>query len=559
VALPALARGRQVVVVGDSRCASGSAIGELARVLPTVPLHAAASRRDPYLTAFLAAHGYAGVLSPTPLPAGAAAVGHHLVDGRGMPDDTGTVPSTRADVDRVVELVIEHALTRPEESLAVVTGSPLHTAQVREAVLSQVRESPALAACLDGSRPEPFVVTDLTNVAGLRRDALVLSLGLGKTPHGRVLHKFGPVSDPGGAALLLAALGVTRHRLDVVSSIGADEIDPARLRGPGPRLLADLLRFADRRAQGQTERAIEPVVPEDEAATTEAPAEGADVAAAVPDRLVVDLAERLWRHGLVVELDHGLPGGLHQPMAVGHPELPGELLVAVLTDDAAYVDEPSVRVRDRQVAKRLERLGWTVLRVWSAAAFLDPEAEVDRIRRALHAVADRRLADARAERERGRLLIPTLDDPVVAPTTQMMATIGLPGDVGLPAGGGAPDPAPAPVAEPAPVGPPPGSAAAIPGVMEAAAPMTGAMQVVQPMLPVPGTPRPAVRAGMPISAYSDDQVDEIVVWLRSDGAERTDAELVAAVRRELGFTRRSARVDAVVRTAVERALGRPLG
>jgi hypothetical protein len=211
------------------------------------------------------------------------------------------------------------------------------------------------------------------------------------------------------------------------------------------------------------------------------------------------------------------------------------------------------------VAKRLERLGWTVLRVWSAAAFLDPEAEVDRIRRALHAVADRRLADARAERERGRLLIPTLDDPVVAPTTQMMATIGLPGDVGLPAGGGAPDPAPAPVAEPAPVGPPPGSAAAIPGVMEAAAPMTGAMQVVQPMLPVPGTPRPAVRAGMPISAYSDDQVDEIVVWLRSDGAERTDAELVAAVRRELGFTRRSARVDAVVRTAVERALGRPLG
>jgi hypothetical protein len=559
VALPALARGRQVVVVGDSRCASGSAIGELARVLPTVPLHAAASRRDPYLTAFLAAHGYAGVLSPTPLPAGAAAVGHHLVDGRGMPDDTGTVPSTRADVDRVVELVIEHALTRPEESLAVVTGSPLHTAQVREAVLSQVRESPALAACLDGSRPEPFVVTDLTNVAGLRRDALVLSLGLGKTPHGRVLHKFGPVSDPGGAALLLAALGVTRHRLDVVSSIGADEIDPARLRGPGPRLLADLLRFADRRAQGQTERAIEPVVPEDEAATTEAPAEGADVAAAVPDRLVVDLAERLWRHGLVVELDHGLPGGLHLPMAVGHPELPGELLVAVLTDDAAYVDEPSVRVRDRQVAKRLERLGWTVLRVWSAAAFLDPEAEVDRIRRALHAVADRRLADARAERERGRLLIPTLDDPVVAPTTQMMATIGLPGDVGLPAGGGAPDPAPAPVAEPAPVGPPPGSAAAIPGVMEAAAPMTGAMQVVQPMLPVPGTPRPAVRAGMPISAYSDDQVDEIVVWLRSDGAERTDAELVAAVRRELGFTRRSARVDAVVRTAVERALGRPLG
>ncbi|HEY0214839.1 MAG TPA: hypothetical protein VGC57_00425, partial [Cellulomonas sp.] len=231
VALPALARGRQVVVVGDPRCASGSAIRELADVLPVVPLHAAASRRDPYLTAFLAAHGYADVLSPTPLPMSAAAVGHHLVDGRGMPDASGSVQSTRAEVDRVVELVIEHALTRPEESLAVVTGSSLHTAQVREAVLAQVRDSPALAACLDGTRPEPFVVTDLTNVAGLRRDAMVLSLGLGKTPHGRVLHRFGPVSEHGGAALLLAALGVTRHRLDVVSAIGSDDIDPGRLRG----------------------------------------------------------------------------------------------------------------------------------------------------------------------------------------------------------------------------------------------------------------------------------------------------------------------------------------
>ncbi|HEY0186908.1 MAG TPA: hypothetical protein VGC67_05425 [Cellulomonas sp.] len=688
VVLSAVARGRQVVVVGDRRCASGSAIGELAAVLPTVPLHVAASRRDPYLTAFLAAHGYADVLSPTPLPSGAATVGHHLVNGRGMPDDSGTVQSTRADVDLVVELVIEHALGRPEESLAVITGSPLHTAQIREAVLAQVRDSPALAACLDGSRPEPFVVTDLTNVAGLRRDALILSLGLGKTPHGRVLHRFGPVSEHGGAALLLAALGVTRHRLDVVSAIGSDEIDPGRLRGPGPKLLADLLRFAERRARGETDRAIEPVlvvvdrvaVTDEGASTTVAVATvGADAAAsdaagragddpsaadqgiagqdlaedgstgatgpdatrpdatgpdaAGPDaagqgttgpdaagrgttgsaadgpvaaaqeadghadvdpdvserdRLVVDLAERLWRHGLVVELDHGLPGGLHLPMAVGHPELPGELLVAVLTDDQAYVGEPSVRVRDRQVAQRLERLGWSVLRVWSAAAFLDPEAEVDRIRRALHAVADRRLAAAKIERDRALLLIPPVDvvdeEPPAAPTTGMLATIGLPGDVGLPAGGGAPAPlpgaeqdgagtagatpeAPRPVggrvgsgtgtgAATAVPGPPPGSAAAIPGVMEAAAPMTGAMPIVQPMLPMAGSPRPAVRAGLPISAYSDDQVDEIVLWLVADAPDRTDDELAADVRRELGFKRRSARVDAVVRSAVARATGR---
>lgn len=663
VALPALARGRQVVVVGDRRCASGTAVRELADVLPTVPLRADASRRDPYLTAFLAAHGYGDVLSPTPLPTSVATVGHHLVDGTGMPDGSGAVQSTRADVDQVVELVIEHALTRPDESLAVVTASAVHTAQVREAVLAQVRDSPSLAACLDGSRPEPFVVTDLTNVAGLRRDALILSLGFGRTPHGRVLHRFGPISGPGGDALLLAALGVTRHRLDLVSCFAFADIDPERLRGPGPRLLGDLLRFAERRAAGETDLAIaagaDDPAPEpsaDETPVVEAPPRHET------DRLVEDLAERLWRHGLVVELDHGLPGGLHLPLAVGHPDLPGELLVAVLTDDDAYLEEPSVRVRDRQVAERLERLGWTVLRVWSAAAFLDPEAEVDRIRRALHAVADRRVAEAQAERRRGLLLVPgPLDDDGTGPAPTLTGFGVLPG-AGLPTGGGAglgtgTDPvapgAPAsagqgvagarvapgapgasgasvdpgarvgpgapsypgaPVAPGAPVDPgasvgtgtgavglaganaappsaaqpasgatwtapaapgprteghdgvaptaPPSSpipttAAQIPGIMDAAAPMTGSFHAVQPTLPMSGGPRPDVRPGLPISAYSDDQLDDLVAWLRSDGAERTTDELAAAVRRELGITRRGARVDSAIAGAVQRATGDP--
>ncbi len=395
-------------------------------------------------------------------------------------------------------------------------------------------------------------------------------------------------------------------------------------------------------------------MPEDAApeATPDAPppaaaADEAGTAAAAdqpgPDRLVVDLAERLWRHGLVVELDHGLPGGLHLPLAVGHPDLPGELLVAVLTDDDAYLGEPSVRVRDRQVAERLERLGWSVLRVWSAAAFLDPEAEVDRIRRALHAVADRRLAEAVAERRRGLLAVPAvplLDDDGTGPAPTLTG-FAVP-TAGLPAGGGtgpdevrspsadrpgatpgevrdaasdgtapdevrspsaaagtAPDEVRAPGAVPAapesgpgsgtgpsgsasasasdstsasasgstrrtsawsPPEPPrpatspiPSVAADIPGIMEAAAPMTGAVRAVQPTLAVPGGPRPDVRPGLPISAYSDDQLDDLVAWLVSDGSERTPDELAAAVRRELGVTRRGTRIDAVVSAAVSRA------
>ncbi|MFC8733496.1 hypothetical protein ACFT5B_13650 [Luteimicrobium sp. NPDC057192] len=378
--LAAIARGRQVVVVGDVRSASTPAVRELARVLPTLTLRSDATRRDPHLVGFLARHGYDGVLAPAPLPASRSTVHLHVTEGLGMPDpSSGAVESTQAELDRVVELAIEHAMTRPEQTLGVVAFTPAHAARIREALLAEVRRNPGLAGFFAGSRPEPVVVADLTGVAGLTRDAIILTLGFGKTPHGRVLHRFGLVGEAGGDALLLDAVGASRERLDVVSCFRADELDPDRLRGAGARLLSDLLEFAEER-DGKAD-----------------PLElwnGVDVARGT-DRLVLDLAERLWRTGLVVETDFGPAGSDRVPLVVGHPDVPGELLVAVLTDDEAYVAQPSVRVRERQRRERLERLGWTVVQVWSAAAFLDPEKEAERIRRAVLAVRDARLGVGR--------------------------------------------------------------------------------------------------------------------------------------------------------------------
>ncbi|OJV81522.1 MAG: hypothetical protein BGO37_06170 [Cellulomonas sp. 73-92] len=825
VVVPAIARGRQIVVVGDARCASGSAVRELADVLPNLELHADASRRDPWLTAFLVAHGYDGALRPTPLPSSSPLVRLELVDGTGLPGvESGVVDSTREEVDRVVELVLDHAMTHPDESLAVVTATPRHADAVRDQVLGEARGNPALETLFDEGRADPFVVVDLASVAGLRRDALILSLGLGRTPHRRVLHSFGPISAPSGDALLLDALGSAQHRLTVVACFGAADVDQARLRGPGPRLLVDLLAFAERRGRGDADP-LAPVVrlddeavgatvasaapvtgpsaadeaekqtaglsaadeagepgagpsaadeaerqaagPSDEAgapatdSTVGATADEADGTAGTsgetfpvaatpvradetsgdatavvppdaggtraaerassdeatrslgadtdepgpttdatppapePDRLVLDLAERLWRHGLTVEVDHGIPGGARIPLAVGHPDVPDRYLVAVLTDDQAYVDEPSVRVRDRLVPERLERLGWVVLRVWSAAAFLDPQAEVDRIRRAVHAAVPERVVLPVSPRT-----VPVVDDdsdgwaasgavPVVAAASTGAVPVVAASSTGVVTEASARVPMtgmldeveydvePAPLAEvpstdaeAKPVadsshapdgvgaradgdrqhargtaahggrargtgadggrarkadadrddartvngdadrraseadGDRAGEAGADAGRRDAdgvtlgsgvldvsaivptgdlllprqqdgpdggpRAPMSAPVRVptgmvrkapkpprtgeVQLSLAVPARPRPDIRKGLPIGAYSDDQLDEMAEWLMSDGQERTRDELADALRAELGLTRRTHRVDSAVRAAVSRAM-----
>ena len=498
--MPALARGRQVLVVADTAAATGSAVARLAEVMPTVPLPATVSRRDPRLTRFLAAHGYAGRLTDVPLPADSDLLRLDIVAGTGMPSADGVVEATAAEVEHTVELVVAHALTRPEESLAVLTASEAHAGRVRAAVAEQVRDAPALARYFRTDRPEAFTVTTIGRTEGLSRDAVILSLGFGRTPHGRVLHRFGAITDPGGGAALLEALGVPRRRLAVVSCFSSADLDPERLRSPGAWLLLELLSMLAGRGATPADLSTTGPVPR----TPD------------PDRLLLDVAERLFRAGLLVEVDHG-DGDVHLPLVVGHPDVPGEFLVAVLTDDAAYLAEPSLRVRDRQAPHRLEELGWSVVQVWSAAVFLDPQGEADAIRDVVLEAVAQRTAGHRA--------------PVVVPSLTESEPADEPED---------PEPEPA--------------APARPGIERAVAveEVLFALEVAGVTGPGRG-PRPAVERNLKINAYSDDQLDELVAWIVADGAERDDQELAAALREELGLTRRGTRIDAAIAGAVRRS------
>ena len=54
-----------------------------------------------------------------------------------MPDPvSGGVESVDAEVDRAVQLVVEHAAQRPNESLMVLTASAKHAVRVQRAVLA---------------------------------------------------------------------------------------------------------------------------------------------------------------------------------------------------------------------------------------------------------------------------------------------------------------------------------------------------------------------------------------------------------------------------------------
>src|SRR5699024_1070721 len=114
-AVGAITRGRQVVVVGDSRRGGEGLVSELAPLLPTLPLPTDRAEREESIAAFLARNGYADVIQPVPDPPTPGRVSLDVVEGFGMPaPGADAIESVAAEVERVVDLVIEHALSTPE-------------------------------------------------------------------------------------------------------------------------------------------------------------------------------------------------------------------------------------------------------------------------------------------------------------------------------------------------------------------------------------------------------------------------------------------------------------
>ena len=376
-AVLALARARQVVVVGDPQgvpavqvslrpdrdgeppvdpdpgdaAARTPVLALLDGVLPTVRL-----RHQHRLPARLAAavDAVTGATRderrlPAP-PDRAELVLDVVAEGTGQPGSDGSIESVDAEVQRVVSLVLQHVRSRPEQSLAVLSTSRRHARRVADAVRAELPEHPEVARWLARPTGEPFVVADADRGEDAVRDAVILTVGFGRTPHGRVLYRFGRLDAPGGENRLALAVSRARRSLTVVTCLRGEDLDADRLRTPGSQALRSLLTLL------------------------EAPP---PVAQALPgdldDPLLDDLARRLRSAGA-----QPAPGSGYGPDLVV-PALGGGADVAVLTDLRPATRNEDLLEQHLLVPEQLERFGWHVVRLSAVTLFTDPDAAAARV------------------------------------------------------------------------------------------------------------------------------------------------------------------------------------
>ncbi|MDA0160592.1 AAA domain-containing protein [Solirubrobacter ginsenosidimutans] len=403
-AVPAIARGRQLVVAGDEKqlpptdffsgptigaldedeSALSAASGDFESILDTLlflvdwqMLSWHYRSRDERLIAFSNAHLYGRSLLTFPGISGPECLRHELVEWQ--PYDHGSDVSAGAEVLRVVELILEHAELRPSESLGVIAMGIAHADRIDAALRDALRDRSDLDDFFDETVPDRFFIKNLERVQGDERDAIILTVGYGKGADGRMIYRFGPLNNEGGERRLNVAISRARSRMTVVSSFTSFDLDPDRTRARGADLLRRYLAFAETNGDRLDREGVIPVE---------------------LNPFELDVYDALQHAGIPLLCQYGV-SEYRLDFAAKHPDQPGRLVLAIEADGASYHSAQTARDRDRLRQEQLERLGWRFHRIWSQDWFTARGHEIERARAAYDAAVsgkDRKEPVSDAER-----------------------------------------------------------------------------------------------------------------------------------------------------------------
>lgn len=296
--------------------------------------------------------------------------------------DKGGKRDNRIEGEAIVTRLAEHARTQPDVSVGIVTFSSAQKNLITELLELRRRGDPVLNDFLREGSAEGVFVKNIENVQGDERDVILVSVCYGPTVAGGRLASmsFGPVNGEGGERRLNVLFTRARLKCEVFASFHPGDIDPGRSTREGVRILKHYLDFANG-----------------------APLSGVAPSGGVADSpFEEDVAGVIRGLGYLADPQVGT-AGFRIDLGVRHPDRPGTYLLAVECDGATYHSALWARERDRLRQDVLEHLGWRFHRIWSTDWFYNRRAEIERLRTALataHSVAEQSIAPEGANRQR---------------------------------------------------------------------------------------------------------------------------------------------------------------
>ncbi|WP_425635769.1 DEAD/DEAH box helicase [Algoriphagus yeomjeoni] len=262
--LPAMLRGKQVVVAGDSKQLRPSdfyqvkwdsdeegleyeaeSLLELAgNFFEKHQLKGHYRSADPALIHFSNTHFYDDQLETLPDYATSMAAEPAFTWEKVQGIWASQVNKTEADA---VVLKVESILSSsPTDTIGVVTGNYFQMELIREKLWTA------------GFQDSKIKVRNIENVQGDEFDQVILSLGYAPNPEGKLVTNFGLLGKAGAENRLNVAITRSRKKMHVISSIEPSDFRPGQLKNPGLVLLREFLSFVQKHSKSALVLAPEP-------------------------------------------------------------------------------------------------------------------------------------------------------------------------------------------------------------------------------------------------------------------------------------------------------------
>lgn len=273
---------------------------------------------------------------------------------------------TRANIGeaRVVALAIfDHIKKHPEQTLGVAAFSSTQ----RDAImfeLEAMRYSQRQHEFFFNKHPnEPFFIKNLENVQGDERDVILISIGYGKTKEGGPLNmNFGPLNKDGGERRLNVLISRARRSCKVFANFTSNEMDLERTASKGVSALKSFLQYA-------------------ETGNLDLVASRKRASSIFPEYI----AGRLRDSGYQVEEEIGI-SDYRIDIGVRDKNNPARFILGIESDGRNFAVARSLRDRIRLRKEVLEGLGWNLKRIWSVEWFRSEEREFQELIKEIHSI-----------------------------------------------------------------------------------------------------------------------------------------------------------------------------
>jgi very-short-patch-repair endonuclease/endogenous inhibitor of DNA gyrase (YacG/DUF329 family) len=275
--------------------------------------------------------------------------------------DRGGSRQNEIEAERVVDLIEAHAENHSDKSLGVVAFSSAQEQAIRDVLEQRQEENGVLDAFVSQDDIlDEFFIKNLEMVQGDERDRMIFSVGYGPDQDGSISMNFGPLNKSGGERRLNVAVTRAKEKITLVSSLQPGDLDLTRTNSTGVEHFKNYLEYAK---NGEQALARDDTV----AKTLDFDSQFEEaVYDALQDR-GYDVVSQVQSSSYSIDL------------AIKDANQPGNFVLGIECDGAAYHSSKTARDRDRTRQAVLEDLGWTIHRIWSPDWASNRERELQKI------------------------------------------------------------------------------------------------------------------------------------------------------------------------------------